>query len=160
MSIVDSTGNKSIVKKGFISLTLLAVFLALAVILPRILVSNISGGVATPLYTYGHIDVAIYSTRDSVNVTIRNNYSKSVNLIELKICNYTVSLNNTVLSPGSTVSFTLKNISKEVCISRLTYSVDNRLFNKLFTVNRVTDNTSFEYYEFSNYTSRSTYPHG
>jgi len=156
MSIIDSSSGKSYAKKGFITLTLLAVFLALAVILPRMLVNNISGSF-TPLYTYGYIDVNVSTTRGLVNVTIRNNYSKPVNLIELKICNYTLSLNNTILTPGSTAVFTLSNISKRICIGRLTYSVDNRLFNKLFAVDIIVDDKSFEYYEFLNVTSRSTY---
>lgn len=126
--------SKHPLQRGFIALLLLVIFLALAIVLPKLLTMSADRGFSISI---GYIDVKYqWVSNESLILFIRNNYSKTIILENIKCGLNEYYLNKTIVKPGEVVVIKLENIYiNRTCLTTLVYRIDNFKYGKLFVIN-------------------------
>jgi|GEM_PF-5306591 len=152
---VSAGERKSIFSRGFIALFLLVVFLALALILPRIIGFNGSKLVFNLGIIYVNYE---WIGNNTLQLNITNNYYTEVVLDKIVIGNKTWLLNNTVVDVNSSKTIVLKNVYIErTCLAKIYYYVGNRLYRRIVVIEPP---HTLRNQAFLNLSSRSTRPLG
>lgn len=126
------TRSKSLLGRGFIALSLLVVFFAIALILPRIL--GYTG--AKLVFSPGTIVVKYrWLDNNKLEFNITNKYREDLYLDKIVIDNMTWYLNNTVIESNTTKNIVLDNVYvEETSMAKIYYRVNNRLYRRLVVI--------------------------
>jgi len=128
-----STSNRSFLSRGFIALVFLAVFLALAIVLPRLLYSLQP---RLGVITTGFVTVnTAWLDNTTLQLNITNNYRAPITARSVSICGAVVWSNSTVVGVNETLVLVLRNVTvTKPCFARLEYSIGEYRYSRLFTV--------------------------
>jgi len=129
----SNTGSRGFLSRGFIALVFLAVFLALAIILPKLLY-NLQPKLGATLIGFIAVNSA-WLDNTTLQLNITNNYRAPITARSVSVCGIVVWSNSTLIGVNETLVLVLRNVTvTKPCFARLEYSVGEYRYSRLFTV--------------------------
>ena len=138
---MSSSNNKPLLIRGFVALILLVVFLAVALLMPRIMSTNT---LKTHRLVFGYLHIEykwIGNTTIVFNFT--NKYSVPITIKGIRICDDIINLNNTIIKVNESATVVVEDVViKRTCCARVYYEVAGYERERLMVIKPLNPRTS------------------